>query len=250
MSEQAGGPRVLVALDALAHATAAIATASALAAELDAELAGLFIEDIGLQHLLALPFARELCVLSGALRPLSQAEVERTWRHEAAALRRQLAETAAARTLRWSFQVTRGRIGAEVHTRGSAFDLVVVAERRGIPESPPRAASGPVLVLSEADETPGDVLNMATRLAARSRTQLVIMHPAVETCAPPSARLLAQDPVARCLALPNLEVTSVARAVRHERAGCLVLGRHSRIARCEALEHILDAVACPVILSG
>ena len=68
--ERPAGGRILVALDASPRSLAALSTAGALAAELDAELSGLFVEDINLQRLLALPFAREFCLLSGQLQPL------------------------------------------------------------------------------------------------------------------------------------------------------------------------------------
>ena len=78
--ERPAGLRIWVALDESPRSTAALTAAAALAGELDAELAGLFVEDVNLQHLFDLPFAREFSVLTGAGRPLSQGDVERTWR--------------------------------------------------------------------------------------------------------------------------------------------------------------------------
>ncbi|MBK7177644.1 MAG: universal stress protein [Chloroflexi bacterium] len=52
--------RILVALDASPHSLAALEAAIDLAERLDAELQGLFVEDINLLRLAQLPFAREL----------------------------------------------------------------------------------------------------------------------------------------------------------------------------------------------
>ena len=52
-----GLARILVALDASASGRAALAGAAALAAELQAELLGLFVEDANLLRLASLPFS-------------------------------------------------------------------------------------------------------------------------------------------------------------------------------------------------
>src|SRR5512143_1804987 len=57
--ERPAGLRIWVALDESPRSAAALTAAADLAAGLDAELAGLFVEDISLQHLIGLPFARE-----------------------------------------------------------------------------------------------------------------------------------------------------------------------------------------------
>lgn len=251
--EQPAGSRVLVALDASARSVAALATAGALAAELDAELAGLFVEDIGLQRLMALPFARELCALSGELRPLSRADVEHAWRREAETLQRRLAEAASALRLRWSFEVARGRIAVEVDTRIAAFDLVVLGQRGGfhMPEPSARrtARTGPVLVwLDPADASDG-ALELAARLARRSGSELVVLRPATAMAVCPPAWSAQRDIAARCVTVDSTDRHALARAVRREAASCLVLGGHSRLALHGKLAPVLDAVECPVVLS-
>ncbi|MGE5320107.1 MAG: hypothetical protein ACM3KD_08000, partial [Hyphomicrobiaceae bacterium] len=129
--ERPAGLRIWVALDESPRSTAALTAAAALAEELDAELAGLFVEDVNLQHLCGLPFAREFSVLTGAGPPLSQLDLERTWRHQAASLQRLLAEAAGRQRLRWSFRVARGRVSAEMRTLAQSFDLVVLGKQAG-----------------------------------------------------------------------------------------------------------------------
>lgn len=185
MNESPAGVRVLVALDESPRSAAALTAAAALADELGAELAGLFIEDLNLQHLVGLPFAREFSMLSGIGHPLSQAEVEHTWRCEAEILHRQLAEAARRLRLRWSFRVARGKVAAEVNTQAQAFDLIILGRRTGIGVATitqatlagvyPDVRVGPVLVLFEDSSTSAHSLEVGATLARRTSAELVLL---------------------------------------------------------------------------
>lgn len=171
-----------MALDESPRSTAALTAAAALAAELDAELAGLFVEDIDLQHLIGLPFAREFSVLTGAGRPLSQTEMEQSWRREAETMQRLLAEAARRLRLRWSFRVARGRVTAEVNLLAQAFDLIVLGKRTGLsvmavarPVAGIHPHAGPVLVLFDDREAVSRSLDMGARLARHNGAELVLL---------------------------------------------------------------------------
>ncbi len=259
--EPPAGGRILVALDASPRSLAALATAGALAVELDAELAGLFVEDINLQRLMALPFAREFCLLSGALRPLSQDEIEHSWRREEAALRHRLAEAAGQLQLRWSFQVARGRMAAEVSLQAQGVDLVVLGRQPGAGsmatvQSAARARpAGPVLVLIEAVARAGASLDLAIRLARRSGAELVLLVAAADevayraACTDILAALQARGGTGRCAWLPGPPDARLVGAVRREGAACLVLADRARFLQHGGLERVLDEIACPVVLS-
>jgi nucleotide-binding universal stress UspA family protein len=176
MTERTASLRIWVALDQSPRSAAALDAAAGLAAELDAELAGLFVEDINLQRLIGLPFAREFSLLSGGARPLTLGEMERAWRRDAEALQQLLSDAAARQRLRWSFRVARGRLAAEVDTLAQALDLVVLGQRCGAGvrtsattrprQAPPQAR--PVLVLFEDPASSARCLDAAVRLARRS----------------------------------------------------------------------------------
>ena len=82
--------------------------AASLAAELEVELAGFFIEDQNLLRAAALPFTRDVGVVSGTPRPMRLQEVERALRSQAQALKSSLAATAGQSRLRWSFTTVAG----------------------------------------------------------------------------------------------------------------------------------------------
>lgn len=256
MPEAPASRRVLVALDALSRSQAALRTAGALAAELDAELAGLFVEDINLARLFALPFAREFCVLSGELRPLSQADIERGWRRDAAALQQRLAEAAGELQVRWSFQVARGRMAAEVRVQAQAVDLVVLGERAAaLPGAAPAPApGGPVLVLVEPGQ-PAASLDLGVRLARRGGAELVLLIAAADAaafdaaCGAGESAAKAGRVRLRCVPLDGGDPAGLLRAVRREAAACLVLPDCNRFLQEGDAKRALDQIECPVVLS-
>lgn len=263
MPERPAVARIWIALDASPRSLAALTTAGALAAELGAELAGLFVEDIDLQHLTGLPFAREYCVLSGELRPFSHEEVERAWRREAQAMQRQLAEAAARLSLRWSFRVARGRLAAEMNTLAQALDLIVLGRHVsggfmavGTARPTRRAGlAGPVLALFEDVEASAASLDLGAALARRSGAELVLLVHAADEDAYRAACMAAQAAArergasGRCTWLAELGERSLIRAVRREAAGCLVLADRARFLRQGGLERALDEIECPVVLA-
>ncbi len=263
MAERPASLRIWVALDESPRSAAALTAATALAAELDAELAGLFVEDVNLQHLIGLPFAREFSVLTGAGRSLSQGDVERTWRREAAALQRLLAGAAEPLRLRWSFKVTRGRVSAEVNTLAQAFDLVVLGRRTGISVravTRTRVASvhqqaGPVLVLLEGRSASAHSLDLGAMLARRNGAELVLLVSAASEdayradCASAQHALRERGSSARCAWLTELDGSHLIQAARREGAGCLVLPDRERFLSQAGFERVLDEIDCPIVLT-
>lgn len=265
MNEPSGSIRIWVALDESPCSAAALTAAAALAAEMDAELAGLFVEDINLQHLIGLPFAREFSLLTGAGRSLSQGDVERSWRREAEAMQHLLAEAAKRLRLRWSFRVARGRVSAEVNTLAQAFDLIVLGQRSGIGVTAASPATsrfplvhshvGPVLVLFEAGSSFILSLDLGTRLARLNGAELELLVSADRenayraACAAAQVALKESDMSGRCVWLRTLDDASLVKAVRHETASCLVLANKERFLTQAGFDRMLDEIECPVVLS-
>lgn len=256
-----------MALDESPRSTAALTAATALAAELDAELAGLFVEDIDLQHLIGLPFAREFSLLSGSRSTLSQAEMERSWRREAEAMQRLLAEAAEGQRLRWSFHVTRGRVSAEVSALAQAFDLIVLGKRTGVSvrsaawTAPSvtfvrqKSRPGPVMVLLEDHANSGRSLDMGLMLARRNAAELLLMIVAADQYAYREGCLAAQTALkqrgasGRCLRLATLDDPNLSLATRREQASCLVLADSKRLHGGASFERMLDEIECPIVLT-
>jgi len=119
--------RIVVAIDTGPPGKAALRAAAELAARLQAELLALYVEDVDLLNLAALPFAREIGFPSAAHRELDVEAVERLLRLHAEEARRTVEEFAARTPLKWSFQVTRGEFAEELLAAAAEADLVVAA---------------------------------------------------------------------------------------------------------------------------
>ena len=108
--------RIVVALDASPDSIAALRAAAEIAALLDIELEGLFVEDINLVHLCGFPFGQEVGSYTAAVRRLDNAALERQFRTIEVAIRRSMSQVATRLPVRWTFHVRRGPIVSELLT--------------------------------------------------------------------------------------------------------------------------------------
>jgi hypothetical protein len=100
--------RIVAGFDAGPCRPETLAALAALAAETQAELLGLFIEDVGLLQLARLPFAAEVGAASAAQRGLDVETLERALRVRAEALRGALAAALEPTAVKWAFRIARG----------------------------------------------------------------------------------------------------------------------------------------------
>ncbi|HTQ73302.1 MAG TPA: hypothetical protein VMI74_03370 [Burkholderiales bacterium] len=138
-----------------AQAGRVLAAVAEAAAALEAELHGLFLEDVELLHFAGLPFAREIGA-SASSRGLDVPTMERRFRRQAEAARRGLAAAAEGKPVRWSFRVERGSRPAQLRRALADADLVVVLGGRGLRRA--------VAVVS-APELPQEAETVLERLA-------------------------------------------------------------------------------------
>jgi hypothetical protein len=118
--------RILVALDASPGSLAALEAAAALAAHSEAELLGIFVEDIELLHAATLPCVREVSLVSARTRRIEHGSIERSLRAQAARAEAALARLAATHRLRASFRVTRGAVLAELIAAAQEADMLAL----------------------------------------------------------------------------------------------------------------------------
>lgn len=121
--------RILLAMDPSYRSMGALETAVDLAGSLGAELMAIFVEDVHLIHLAALPFATEVGTLSCCLRPLRLEDLERQMRAQAVEMRKALEAAAKKFEVRWSFRVTRGSVASEILLASMEADLVILGKR-------------------------------------------------------------------------------------------------------------------------
>lgn len=120
--------RILLPLDVSRDSLTAMEIALELAAALDGQVSGLFIEDVRLLVAASLPFACEVGSLSGVARRIESADIEHRFRALAEKARSTLAERASRGKVPSSFHVTRGDVTAEILTAASEADMVVLGK--------------------------------------------------------------------------------------------------------------------------
>jgi nucleotide-binding universal stress UspA family protein len=133
--------RILVALDASPHSHAALEAAAALAAPLEAELAGVFVLDAELLRLSALPVARETGLTSAQRRTLDPKSMERALRLQAEQARKSLEHTARQHRLEATFQLVRGNVLAELLRAAQETDLLAMGLMGQMNVNPTRLGS-------------------------------------------------------------------------------------------------------------
>lgn len=123
----AASRRIIVGLDTSFMAREALALAARVAASVDADLNGIFVEDENLLALSALPFAREIS-MAGAVSQMCEADMLRAMQAQAQIARRVLERAAKDAHIGWHFDIARGhRLAALTHHAGADDTLVIRA---------------------------------------------------------------------------------------------------------------------------
>ena len=257
--------RILVALDASPPSLAALNAAAALAARMDAELAGLFVEDIALLRLAESPFAREVLYYSSKEVPLTPASMEATLRAQSERARLALASAAERARVRWTFRTVRGEVTATVLDAAAEADLLALgthswslSRRVRTGSTALEAASGsiPVLLIAEHgalpdgliavyyDGTPGTDRGLlaAAHLAQTGADNIVVLIAAKD---PEHAATLHEE-ASRWVKQANVRVryrqidaedeAGLLRVIKAEKPGTLVLGGRDATRKFQRLE--------------
>lgn len=269
--------RILVALDASTHSLAALETAAELAGRLDAELTGLFVEDINLLRVAEFPFARELRYFSPTVRRVELKELERELRSQARWMRDALARHAARERIPWSFRVARGAVSSEVMAAQADADLIVMGKAGRSPAGSRRMGSTvrtmilkgrgltlilqhgsriavPVVTLFDGSEPSRKALDVAAMLVQTKDGTLIVNVTAGD---PGAARKLTEEAAERLRArrlkvefrtLTGAGLPLLTRMVQAEGTGPLVIPCGEGSMDTETVCTLIHEVPNPVLL--
>jgi nucleotide-binding universal stress UspA family protein len=268
--------RILVALDATRASGAALEAAVSLAEHLEAELLGLFVEDVNLLRLAALPFAHEVGFPSARARRLESADMERTLRAQATLAQQALVMAVRKRRVSWSFRVVRGQVVTELLAASQQADLIAIAmTRTGVsrsarPGSATAILSGaartrltpppgmnlcpPIVVIYDGSPASRQALILASRLTPDEAPGMVVLILADDSEAEQrlrqeaAARLPGRGVAARFRWVVAADAASLAQAVEAESAGTLVLAGDSPVLPAATVRQLLAEADCAVLL--
>ena len=268
--------RIIVALDATTSSTPTVDAAAHMAARLQADLAGLFVEQQELLDLEDHAGARLLSLPGGQGGPAESGRIERELRSMALKARREFERASRRWRLRVSFDVTRGRLEPAVVDKTAIDDLVVVSSRgRRLTRAVRLPSSGAklgasldrsvlfltrgvapirsVVVLYDDSRQAASALGAARRLAETDGIMLTVlvvgdrredaaqMVQSVEAQVPPNARVhvhrIADDSAPR-----------IARAVQSVHGDLFIVGRDTDISNVDDIQGFLSEMGCPILV--
>lgn len=274
--------RILMALDATSEVPWAVDVIAALAARLDADLRGLFVED---EDLLKLAEHRDLSAFSlvkATREPLDSGVVTRALRLQVQSSRRAIEEAARRHRVASTFEVRRGRVAEVVMESAAGTDLVVVGwtsggvpTRPGNPWTRPGAVAravaagaarsvlllrkggrldGPILVAYDGSAGSGHALEAAALLSGQGMgvLEVVLIESNLDRCSlwrTEIASWLASRRVrTEFLHLASPDVARLTRAAHRHHAAILVAGADLLFVEGETDSGLLEQVDCSLLL--
>lgn len=121
--------RILIALDASPASQAALELAAELAARHQAELIGIYVEDINLLRSAEIPITSEVGVYSAISRQVDSRHMQSELKAHARRVEQLLSAIAQKTNLRWSFRSVRGLIHRELINAAEETDLIILGKR-------------------------------------------------------------------------------------------------------------------------
>ena len=269
--------RILVALDSSEHSLAALDVAASLAAQLQAELEALFIEDLDLLRLADLPCAQVTSVLLMETERIDRERMERRLRLQAERIHRALQRRAAALGVRVTFRSVRGNVEEEVRAAAAEADLLGLGKadyRYGgvsgfgptlqaalvtgrpllVLESRPLVGRG-LLAIYDGSRAGVRATALAAELARRTRQELHVLalagspSDAQQLGAEVQVRLKEQDVQPYLSYAWGEPAQAILSAARRLRPALLLLGLQGDEGAGQGrTDRVLEAVRCPLLL--
>jgi hypothetical protein len=251
-------------LDASEGSAQALAAAVELARALQAELHGIFFEDINLLRLAELPFVREIRLSSMTQEAIDLRRMESELRSLARQEQQRLEAMAHAHGLQYSFSVRRGQLRKELSSVVAEVEVLSLA--KPVPQAARRlgyrtrrqeqpAVIGPLAVLFRGGSPDSRLLNTAARLAVRMDRPLVVMLPAADKPDRPLLRKSLESSVApallsvRFISLPD-DPCDLPGLIDEQHATLLMASRDDPLLAGESLWQCLQHLSCPVVLTS
>jgi len=168
--------RILIALDASPHSEAALDAAVQLAAYFEAELRGIFVEDIDLLRSADLPVAREVRSFELPARSMTQGRLRRQLRRQAERAKRLMHAAAHRAEVEYSFDIVRGRVTDRLLEAAMDTDLITLGKASSDRSSRRKLGSTAREVLQNASQSV-----LVLREAARPDHPVMVYYDGTDT---------------------------------------------------------------------
>lgn len=274
--------RILMALDSASEDSSAVEAAAVFASRLQAELLGLFVEDIDLVRLAEHREVSACSTVSATKRNIVADHLKRALRAQLAHSRLAVERAAERQRIKATFAVRQGRLATEVLSAAGDVDLVIMGWTAGggsvslatqrvapapiaraVAEEAPRSVlllrpgspvSGPVLLAYDGSEAARQALAAASEIADRNGGGIEV---ALLTGRVDQAETLRRE-VEKALAgtrltvgvvhIPKGELTDLCRWARRERVSLMVVSAGQSIVKGEGIRQLLERIGCSLLL--
>ena len=255
--------RIAVALDASAQSLRVMGLAATIAAAMEAELEGVFVEDADLLRLAGLPFLREFRLATRRENTVDRERLQRELRATARWVRESLERSASQRGCAWSFRIWRGDLGAEILSAALDAEMFTLSPIGRFAPFYSRPSAQPQLgrdtefvvsVLFNGNEGAARALAAAADLGARHKAALCVL---LQAAGPSAMRKLRDRADAllgkargrvRYLPLQQGDSEALARAVRAVKGDLLVVDSTNDLLGRQTLWQSLGALQCPLLI--
>ena len=263
-------PTVVMAINSARRCGETLELATALAADVGADLEVVFVEDADLLRLADLPVTREIDRISGRSRELDSRRMLRALHCEARRLRQELARIGRAGSVRSTLRVVRGHYLTEALAVSARVELTFVhSTRHPLPGEHLPSARGRSLAAGEApgrtprvagrkplwtlfDGSPASHRAVAARLADILACQLVVVLPVSSVDEIESRKrqvqIAAHKVTLRYLVVADDRLSRLRRAPAANTGSLLVLARQSPDLEDSAARNYLESLTVPVVL--
>jgi len=265
--------RILVALDGDESASAALEAAAGLAAALEAELVGLFVEDSELLDAADLPVTWSIPRFPGPRGAIDASAMGRALKISAGEAGRAVAAAGQRFHVKWSFEVRQGAVAEQVLNQARGFDLLALGlsgeamRRAGVQVTGgflaavstgalllargPACSSGPLVALYDQSER---VLALGQRMAAMQHRRLIVAAAGANAEDAAARHAQATDWLRRAGLRGSVRKlvmdrpAAMCEALRREYPGVLLIDRKGAIAAQLPLEALVREAACSVLV--
>ena len=227
-----------------------------LAANPDTELQGVFLEEAGVQHAAELPFVKELCRVTFAVREFNSGQFERALALRMRSARRALGVLAGHTGVAHSFRNVRGSAVGLLQETSRETDITAFEPARpsmmsGLEPAPVERSRTRVSVLLADPASAADSLRVALQLAGgNSGSVSVLILPrdgGADVLRATMRRSLPKDP-AQVRVLKPGDLAGLAAALREQHASVFVVPATPELTERPVLQFLLAQVRCPVCL--
>jgi len=254
--------RIAVALDASQQSQRVMAIAAGIAAALQAEVEGVFVEDAEMLRAAGLPFLREFRLSTRGEASIDVERLQRELRAGARRVRELLQQSAQSLGCRWSFRVWRGDLEAEILSAASDAEMFALspigrfAPFRSQPRASAAAAGGELAASLLFDGSAGAlrVLAAAAELVSQGRGALHVILQADNGAEIERLRALATEFLGeaadqtRFVPLVGGEPSAFAEAVLGTGGDLFIIDAQNRLLDRRTLWQSLAALRCPMLI--